>query len=55
MKKNLKISKFTLDINYTLIYCLEITIFIAGPYLSVYFVGVRLGFEVQKQIAPVRR
>ena len=54
-EKNLKNSKTTLKIHYTFIYCLKMKNFIAGPCLPVNFVGLRLGFDVPEQIAPLRR
>ena len=54
-EKNLKNSKTTLKIHYTLTFCLKIKNFIAGPCLPVNFVGLRLGFDVPEQIAPLRR
>ena len=53
--KNLKNNKTTLKINHTFSYCLKMKNFIAGPCHLVYFVGLRLGFDVPKQIFPVRR
>ena len=54
-EKNLNNSQTTLKINHTFTYCLKIKNFIAGLCLPVYFVGLRLGFDVPAQIAPVRR
>ena len=54
-EKDLKNSKTTLKIHYTFTYCLKIKNFIAGPCLPVNFVGLRLGFDVPEQIAPLRR
>ena len=54
-EKNLKNSKTTLKIHYTFTYCLKIENFITGPCLLVNFVGLRLGFDVPEQIAPLRR
>ena len=54
-EKNLKNSKTTLKIHYTFTYCSKIKNFITGPCLLVNFVGLRLGFEVPEQIAPLRR
>ena len=54
-EKNLKNSKTTLKIHYTFTYCLKMKNFIAGPCLPVNFVGLRLGFDVPEQIAPLRR
>ena len=55
MKKNLKNSKTTLKIHYTFTYCLKMKNFITVPCLPVNFVGLRLGFDVPEQIAPLRR
>ena len=54
-KKYLKNSKTTLKIHYTFTYCLKMKTFITGPCLLVNFVGLRLGFDVPEQIAPLRR
>ena len=54
-EKNVKNSKTTLKIYYTITYFLRIKNFIAGPCLPVNFVGLRLGFDVPEQIAPLRR
>jgi len=54
-EKNHKNSKTTLKIHYTFTYCLKMKNFIAGPSLLVNFVRLRLGFDVPKQIAPLRR
>ena len=54
-EKNLKNSKTTLKIHYTFTYCLKMKNLVAGPRLPVNFVGLRLGFDVPEQIAPLRR
>ena len=52
---NLKNSKITLKIHHTFTYCLKMKNCITGPCLPVNFVGLRLGFDVPKEIAPQRR
>ena len=54
-EKNFKNSEITLKIHYTLTYYSKMKNFIAGPCLPVNFVGLRLGFDVPEQIAPLRR
>ena len=45
----------TLKIHHTFTYYSKMKNFIAGPCLPVNFVGLRLGFDVPEQIAPLRR
>ena len=54
-EKNLKNSKTTLEIHYTFTYYLKIKNFVAGLCFPVNFVGLRLGFDVPEQVAPLRR
>ena len=54
-EKNLNNSQITFKINHTFTFCLKMKNLIAGPCFPVYFVGLRLDFDVLEQIAPLCR
>ena len=54
-EKSLKNNRMTLKITHSFTYCLKIKDCNAEPCLPGHFVGLRLGFDVPEQIAPVRR